>query len=369
MHILFTRFPYESAHGGAEIQTLVHMKELKKRGHTVEFLGSCPVLLGMCRENDIPATELHIGLPPVTQTGAMSFAWRQFGMKRKLQQAFDAIHSREPIDAVCMLSLSEKLLLTPHDSRIIWIEHDAVGRWLIKNPWLNRLKKLSINVTTVTVSELSRQLYIKMGWPTGQVVAIPNGIEIERLAKGSNATHQESQSDSLKLGCVARLTADKGVDILIDAVTTLEDIQLSIVGRGKGEEPIAKQIRDLSLESRVDLISDAMDIPTFYQQIDVLVLPSRINDPFGLVAAEAMLLNTPVIVTDACGIAGYLKHNHNALIVPAGSVSALTDAIERMHDITLRTTLARNALETAQKKFSVPGMMDALEDVLQNTNY
>jgi len=110
MKILFTRFPLESAYGGAEVQVLSLMEGLIKQDHKVRFFGSCPILLRECKRRKIPVTQLTIGPPPVTKWGAVSFLWRQKGMKKLLEQAVDHLPKA---DAVIMLSLTEKLLLTP----------------------------------------------------------------------------------------------------------------------------------------------------------------------------------------------------------------------------------------------------------------
>ena len=64
MKILFTRFPLESAYGGAEVQTLSLMKGLRDRGHAIAFAGSCKTLLRLCREEGFPVIELRIGPRP-----------------------------------------------------------------------------------------------------------------------------------------------------------------------------------------------------------------------------------------------------------------------------------------------------------------
>ena len=84
MHILFTRFPLESANGGAENQTMWLMEGLRERGHEVSFLGSCDVLLRRTKELRIKNYELRIGAPPVTKCGAISFLWRRKKMQKQL---------------------------------------------------------------------------------------------------------------------------------------------------------------------------------------------------------------------------------------------------------------------------------------------
>lgn len=80
------------------------------------------------------------------------------------------------------------------------------------------------------------------------------------------------------------------------------------------------------------------EVRNFHAMADVLVMPSiataSFREPWGLVANEAMNQGTPVIATDAVGAAagGLVRHERNGLVVPAGDVRALANAIRRIHD-------------------------------------
>jgi glycosyltransferase involved in cell wall biosynthesis len=359
MKILFTRFPLESTLGGAEIQTLALMEGLIERGHAVAFAGSCPTLLEECTKRGIINAEMIIGKPPVTKISALTFAWRK---KRMGEQLTAVVKEFGRLDAIVMLSMSEKLLLTDVAAdlgiRVFWIEHDTVGRWLTKNPWLNMLLEQSQHATTVTVSALSKGIYTDLGWDETRVVAIPNGIEESRIGKPLKR-ERKTAAAPLKLGCIARLSPEKGVDVLIEAMKAApKHVTLEIVGEGPEARCLIGSANDrVTFKGRVD------EIHTAYARFDALVLPSREHDPFGLVAAETMMLGLPVIVTDACGIAGYLTHNENAIIAKADSVSALTQAIQSLTDPATFHRLAKNGAKTALEKFSAKSMVDAYESL------
>ncbi len=358
------RFPLESAHGGAEVQTLSLMRGLRDRGHDVAFLGSCPVLLSLCRDAGIAATELEIGQPPVSKKLAVSFLWRQWKMRKTLIDALE--HAGEP-DAIVMLSMSEKLLLTEHaeerGARVLWVEHDRIGRWLAWNPWRPMLRKASRHATTVCVSELSRSICIGLGWPANRTVAIPNGIDADRFPVQKRA----ASPGMLRIGCVARLTRDKGVDVLIRAVKDVPGTTLTIIGAGPRARHLQKMIMETGCAPRITLRAREENLGDFYQQIDLLVLPSREHDPFGLVAAEAMAVGTPVIVTDACGIAGYLQKNE-AIVTRANSVRALKRAIEQCMDPAMRERMAAKGKEVARGRFSLDAMVNAYDQLLARGN-
>lgn len=362
MKILFLRFPLESQLGGAERQTISLMEGLLERGHATAFVGSCPTLLELCAERDIINGELLIGPPPVTAWHALSFAWRRRGMQRALR---DAIGQFSNLGAVVMLSLTEKLLLTQelHDAgvRVLWLEHDRVGRWLQRNPWLGTLRRLSNMATTVTVSDASREPYVQLGFPPDRIVSIPNGIDARRFA----GVHAPVATDHLRVGCVARLSQDKGVDVLLDALALTEGATLQIVGKGKERAALLAQAERLEIAQRVTF-HDSTDMSEFYASIDALVLPSRLHDPFGMVAAEAMLVGLPAIVTDACGIADSLTDGEDAIIVPAGSSHALAHALRVLADPARRIIMGACAQRTATTSFSLERMVDAYERLLRS---
>ncbi|OGJ58392.1 hypothetical protein A2881_05815 [Candidatus Peribacteria bacterium RIFCSPHIGHO2_01_FULL_55_13] len=369
MRILFTRFPLESRFGGAEVQTLALMKGLRDLGHTVAFLGSCPILLKNNSEFGIRNSELHIGRPPVTKYDAVSFIWRQFSIKKKLHSAFRIPHFE--FDAVLMLSMTEKLLLTPllhaQGIKVIWIEHDRVGRWLTWNPWLSKLRRLSAMATTIVVSDLSKKIYEDLGFKN--VIAIPNGIDATRLEPLNRKSEIVNQK-SFHIGTLSRLSYDKGIDVLIEAVKDLPDVSLTIVGTGPEKEKFEAQMANRKWKMANHIIPHIDDLASFYHSLDVFVLPSREHDPFGLVAGEAMLMGVPTIVTDACGIAGYLTNEHDATIIPSGSIEELRNAILNLKNTPeKRALMGENGKTTAQELFSIDKMVERYDRILAENRH
>jgi glycosyltransferase involved in cell wall biosynthesis len=366
MKILFTRFPLESSYGGAELQTLSLMKGFIERGHAVAFLGSCPVLLEMCRKENILSAELEIGPPPVTKAGAVSFAWRKHGMQKTLESAIDEFGS---LDIMCMLSMTEKILLTPHATskgiKTFWIEHDRIGRWLTSNPWLKSMLRSAELATTVAVSKMTRTEYLRIGWPGEGVVDIVNGIDAKRLEPPplhpSSMREEDGDRNFFTLGCIARLSADKGVGLLLEAMRENADMNLKIVGKGP-EEPrlqrLAHQMNRKARRTQITIEPSVESVGDFYRSIDAFVLPSPDADPCPLAPMEAMWLGVPTILTSACGTAGYLRHGEEAIIVQPKSVPALASAIHSLHNLSLRRCLSEQGQKAAHTLFSLDRMVD-----------
>jgi glycosyltransferase involved in cell wall biosynthesis len=385
MKILFTRFPLESAYGGAEIQTMTLMRGLMARKHAVAFLGSCPTLLKLCREEGIPSAELDIGPPPVTPWLAASFLWRRMRMGRTLRKHLAAFSD---LDAVFMLSLSEKIVATEwlaeRGTTVFWIEHDRMGRWLWSNPWFGMLLNAAGRATTVVVSRLSKRMYEQIGFDGARVAAVPNGIEKGRVVSGqwsviSNENKKqeipsELTTDHSKLitnihemvtiGCIARFSQEKGIDVLLRAAAMVPEVRVELTGKGREEGMLRRLAIDLGISERVVFHPPESNVAERYAAMDVLVLPSRDHDPFGLVAAEAMSVGVPVVVTDACGIAEELHDGEDALVVKADDAEALAGALRRLMDAEERRRIGEAGKKIADETFSSESMIEKYERLL-----
>jgi glycosyltransferase involved in cell wall biosynthesis len=141
------------------------------------------------------------------------------------------------------------------------------------------------------------------------------------------------------------------------------------VGMGPQEGYLRKMIDSLDermpgtthrmrIQPRVD------DLGNFYSALDAFALPSSDHDPFGLVAAEAMSMGIPTIVTDECGIAGYLENGNDALIVKAGEAADLRAGIQTLLDDATRVRIGDTGKVTAEQKFSVERMVREYEKLL-----
>lgn len=401
MRILFTRFPLTSAHGGAENQTMWLAEGLREKGHDVSFLGSCPILLTTFSAAGFGASKLRIGPPPVTRLSALSFLWRRTQMFQRMTQAYESL-SKSP-EIVVMLSLTEKILMTDwlasRGVKVFWIEHDRIGRWLLRNPWLGALRKASKNATMICVSELSRNMMIQLGFDEKCVIAIPNGVPLppsspdpfSRREKGSSVSRgkdlfllqQDSPTPSgegsgvrvpshegsgVRVGCIARLSPEKGIDVLLRSLEFLPEADLTIVGTGREEGYLRSLIFEDAQKigvQRARLVHHIADLEKFYHSLDVFVLPSLDHDPFGLVAAEAMVRSIPTVVTDTCGISSYLENGKDALIVQAGSSQMMAEALKKLLDPVLRAKIAAEGQITARTCFTIPAMVDAYEDAMK----
>ena len=107
-----------------------------------------------------------------------------------------------------------------------------------------------------------------------------------------------------RVGFLGRLSTDKGLDVLANAVasdTFLSDVQLLAAGDDRwvpeGQRTTVTHALE-PLAGRVTL-PGRLTPAEFFADIDLAVFPSRVDEAFGLVVAEAMASGVPFVISDA----------------------------------------------------------------------
>jgi glycosyltransferase involved in cell wall biosynthesis len=148
----------------------------------------------------------------------------------------------------------------------------------------------------------------------------------------------------------------KGITLLVDAIFALkqhfDNFSLTIIGSGRLEATILEQIQHYQLLNHVKLHGTipADEVPTFIHKADLLILPSDF-DGWGMVVNEAILCQTPVLVSDACGASSLIKNNQNGFIFQAGNLHSLLSQLQHFMNLSenVRTELIEKVGETAEK--------------------
>jgi glycosyltransferase involved in cell wall biosynthesis len=160
------------------------------------------------------------------------------------------------------------------------------------------------------------------------------------------------------VGYVGRLVEQKGVDLLLQALSGLAGVwRAYILGSGPEGDALKAQTRQLGLADRVsfDPWIPSVEMPGYYRQLDALVVPSRTRpnwkEQFGRVLIEAMACGVPVVGSDS----GEIPHviGDAGLIFPEGNPQALQGALERLlKDPDLCADLARRGQERVSTHYT-----------------
>lgn len=193
--------------------------------------------------------------------------------------------------------------------------------------YTERRKSASARVSAfVGVSEFVRRTHLDCGFftRTGVTTAIYN----PRPALHAAAAQGPANGGPLRLGFLGRIEAAKGVELLLATLRPLKaDFRLHIGGVGN-DELVGRLKRQYS-DGRF-VWHGRVDPSEFYGQIDVLVVPSLWNEPFGLVIGEANSHGIPVVAARRGGIPEIVQDGTTGFLFNPDQPSELADIVVRL---------------------------------------
>jgi glycosyltransferase involved in cell wall biosynthesis len=139
---------------------------------------------------------------------------------------------------------------------------------------------------------------------------------------------------TLKLIFLSRIHHKKGIELLLDALATVDfPFQLSIVGEGEEEyvEGLKRKVESLGLSKAVYWIG-AVYGEEKYQLLanhDAFILPSY-NENFANVVIEAIAVNTPVLLSEHVGLKDYIEDNKVGLAFKLDEIKLILEKIQSL---------------------------------------
>jgi len=197
-------------------------------------------------------------------------------------------------------------------------------------------------------AEGRRQVMADLGVPGDRVHVVPNGVDVPAVPSGPAGRAVP------RVGGLGRLTAQKGFDVLLDAVRDLvaagTAVDVVIGGAGRDEAALRAAAEGLP----VTFCGFVGDVPSFLAGLDVFCLSSR-REALPLVLLEAMAAGLPCVATDVGDVAAAV--GEDAVVVPPGDAAALAAALGALlADPGRRVELAARARRRAVREMDA-GLM------------
>jgi len=169
----------------------------------------------------------------------------------------------------------------------------------------------------------------------GLLAVIPQfGVDPDLYSPPAGGRPREPGQE-LVIGFVGRLVPEKGVDVLLDALSALaHPWRALLAGGGPARLDMERQAQRLGLSGRVEFRGPlpSSQMPAFYSGLDVLVLPSRTRpnwkEQFGRALIEAMACGAVVVGSDSGEIPNVI--GDAGLVFPEGQPAQLRALLERL---------------------------------------
>lgn len=183
---------------------------------------------------------------------------------------------------------------------------------------------------------------------------IPNGTEKEYFL--------EKQYDQLKSICfIGRFHEIKALDLLLKAISKIDDIKLIIAGGGEKEyeDYIYKLTKKLQIEDRVEFrgFANKVEKKSIFLESAFIVVPS-FSEVMSLVALESIMHSTPALLTRQCNFNEIEEHNAG-MIMDNNNVETIKKFILKMFDRDIEQ-MSKNAHNLAMKKFSIDSVSEKM---------
>jgi glycosyltransferase involved in cell wall biosynthesis len=210
-----------------------------------------------------------------------------------------------------------------------------------------------------------RDLAISWGLDPRRVGVLPNPTPPAADLRPREELKRELSLNGATLAFAGRLTAQKSLEVALEALADADGVQLVIAGDGGERARLERRARELGLESRVRFLGaqPRARVVELMHAADATILSSSWEN-FPHTVVESLAAGTPVVATATGGVAEVVEDGVNGLLVPAGDPAALAGAIRRyFEDATLRARL-RAAAAPSVAEYAPERVFARLEEVL-----
>jgi glycosyltransferase involved in cell wall biosynthesis len=189
-------------------------------------------------------------------------------------------------------------------------------------------RQASLQMDRIMVaSGFMRDLLVRNGFSPEQISVLPYFCP---MPPGSKPPEFVAASRLLYVGQIQRF---KGLAVLLEALRWLPaEVTLDVAGDGPWRPFCEAKVTSWGLRERVRFHgwTDREQLAALMRQVQMVVVPSIWNEPFGIVGLEAMLHAKPVVAFDVGGIREWLVDNQTGILVKETSAESLARAISEL---------------------------------------
>ncbi|HVG42669.1 MAG TPA: glycosyltransferase family 4 protein [Chitinophagaceae bacterium] len=218
----------------------------------------------------------------------------------------------------------------------------------------------------VAASQFIKKDLINAGIKEHKIEVVHNGIEIPK-----EPIKVYMPQNRIRIGIVGQVIPRKGHEDLINACKLLKEegvaFELLIFGSGFPGyiEIIKKQIVESNLENEVYWMGFEKDLNNIYSKLDIMVAPTRNEEPFALVALEAAAYKVPVIASRSGGFPESVLDNETGFIVEKKAPEKIAEKIEILFRNPSKLKIfGYNGRVNVMNRFTIEHMHQKMENVL-----
>ncbi|SAK98632.1 group 1 glycosyl transferase [Caballeronia fortuita] len=218
-----------------------------------------------------------------------------------------------------------------------------------------QIASAQVNVA-VGVSDFVLQKHVESGFfsRAAKTTVIHNCYQTKDSASVARAP--QADNAPLRLGMLGRVLPEKGLELLLDQLFADQTLDWTLAIGGTGDQDYVDSLKTKYADPRVSFLG-RVDPSAFLNSIDILVVPSVWNEPFGLVVLEAYSHGVPVVGSNMGGIPEIIEPRSKLLFdvaQPETLIGKIHEAASLLDDPSTNDRLRQHA-----RKFSLDTMIHA----------
>lgn len=299
LNILISSHAFAPSLGGIETVSALLAEEFVRLGHSVVIVTQTP------------------GGADRTESGASIVRAPSTGQLPRFVKWCDVFwHNNLSLRSVWPALLLRKPVVVTHSGSYC---RQPAGLDLVlrtKHAVVNRL-------TSVAISR-----YVASFFKTRSTV-IPNPYDAHVFQ-----AHVPQSERKLELVFLGRLVSEKGLDVLLESLGRLRQRnlhpRLTVVGSGAEKTQMEQLTQRLGLDDQVEFrgAKTGVELANILNEHQILVVPSKYDEPFGVVALEGIACGCAVVVSSGGGLPEAI--GPCGITFPNGDVDALSAVVERL---------------------------------------
>ncbi len=280
------------------------------------------------------------------------------------QGNFDIIHAHDWLVAYAAktlkVSFNTPMICTIHATeagRNSGIRTD-MQKYINDTEWMLTYEASEVIVNSNYMKSELQRLF---GLPYEKINVVPNGVNLNsfnNIYRDYDFRRRFAMDNEKIILFMGRLVYEKGIQHLISAMPKIlnsyHDTKLIIAGKGGMIDELRREADSLGISQKVYFAGylNSKDVQKMYKCADVSVFPST-YEPFGIVAIEAMLAGTPVVVSDIGGLNEIVEHGVTGMKSYAGNPNSLADSIlALLFDHKLADEVVKNAKAKVKAEYN-----------------
>jgi glycosyltransferase involved in cell wall biosynthesis len=225
------------------------------------------------------------------------------------------------------------------------------------------------NTPMAVVSESTRQELVDLGFPSANIVIVPNAVngEVYKPSKDPEPVRP-------LIGHLGRLKKYKSVDHLLRAfqivLKEFPDVRLKIIGDGDFRPELERLASELGIAGQVGFtgyLSEADKVRQLHQM--TVAVNCSAKEGWGLTVIEANACGVPVVASDVPGLRDSVVNEKTGLLYEFGNIEQMAQKISLiLRDENLRHRMRADALEWGRSfnwEESAKKMIVFLESVIE----